>query len=424
MSLYLRDVTFWDRHVGTLHRGGLVVESGPGGRLRPTHELPTGDDTVLDCAGKLAMPAFTCAHHHVYSALARGMPVPPRPPRTFAEILELVWWRLDRSLDRDMVRASAQAAAIDCVRCGVTRVIDHHSSPHAVPGVLGTIASALEEAGMTHVLCLELSDRDGPATVEAGLAETDTYLASGRPGLVGLHASFTVDDDLLRRAVDLARKYDTGLHLHAAEAPLDEDRCLAEHGVRVATRLAEAGALALPGTLLAHGLHLDATERELVRASGAWVVQNPESNQNNGVGTFRWDGLDPDHVLLGTDGLHGDMLRSARAAFLAGRGAGESDASLAWRALSNNERYLARHHPVALRRNDVVILDYAPPTPLQAGNLIAHAFFGLDARQVWTVIADGGIVLQNGELTLIDEAEILRACRDQATRLWDRLSRT
>ncbi|HOX26991.1 MAG TPA: amidohydrolase family protein [Candidatus Krumholzibacteria bacterium] len=423
MSLYLRGLAYWDTDAGTLRHGDLVVEPGPRGRLRLAAEPPAPGDTVRDCHGLLALEGLTCGHHHLYSSLARGMPAPPRSPRDFAEILELVWWRLDRALDAELVRASALAGAIECLRCGVTRVIDHHASPNAAASSLATIAAALDEVGLAHVLCYELSDRDGPAAAAAGLAATDAYLASGRPGMVGLHASFTVGDGLLRDAVELARRRGVGIHAHVAESDLDQERCLAQHGRRVIERFADAGVLDLEGSLLVHCLHLSEHERGLVRRSRAWVAHNPESNQNNGVGAFRWQGLDPDRVVIGTDGLHSDVLRSARAAFLAGQAGGGLSPAQAWRTLWNGQRYLEAHHPTAARRNDVVLLDYRSPTPIFAENLAGHAWFGLDARHVRTVIAGGRVVLDEGEILTVGEAKTLEYCREQARRLWDALSR-
>jgi cytosine/adenosine deaminase-related metal-dependent hydrolase len=166
---------------------------------------------------------------------------------------------------------------------------------------------------------------------------------------------------------------------------------------------------------------VDDRERALIAASGAWVAVSTESNQNNAVGAFRPDGLDPDRLLLGTDGMHGDMLRALQAAFLSGREHGGLTPAQAWRALDNNRRYLEAHHPSAARPDDLVILAYAPPTPLDEGNIAGHALFGLDARHVRTVIAGGRVVLDDGRLTTIDEDDTLRFCREQARRLWDRL---
>jgi cytosine/adenosine deaminase-related metal-dependent hydrolase len=424
MSLHVSNAVFWDDRNGELYRGDLIVSSGPDGCIKRTNESPAPGDEVLDANGKLAIEGLTCAHHHLYSALARGMPAPPRTPSNFAEILELVWWRLDKCLDLEMIRASATAAGLDALRCGVTRIVDHHASPFAVTGSLSALAEGLDNLGIAHALCYELSDRDGPDSAEQGLAETDSWLSAGNPGHVGLHASFTVSDTLLQRAVELAQKHNIGLHIHVAEDAVDQERCESEHGCRVVERLHQAGALDLPGTLLIHCLHLSENERRLIAESNAWVVQNVESNQNNAVGDFQDEGLNPDRILIGTDGMHGDMLRSTQAAFFLGQTTGGLGLDTAWSRLRGNDRYLTEHAPTAARRNDLVLLDYPTPTPLTADNILGHAFYGLDARHVSTVITNGRVVLQDGEFLHIDEDKTLRHCREQARRLWDALERS
>jgi len=98
-------------------------------------------------------PGMVCAHHHLYSTLARGMPAPPRQPTRFGEILEQVWWRLDTALDLDMIRASALLGATEALMSGTTAIIDHHESPNAIEGSLDVIADACAEqsAGTNHV---------------------------------------------------------------------------------------------------------------------------------------------------------------------------------------------------------------------------------------------------------------------------------
>ncbi|MFI5362766.1 MAG: amidohydrolase family protein [Elusimicrobiota bacterium] len=416
--LYLRDATFLDWRSLRLRRGHLEVSPGPAGGTRFVARVPRGGD-ALDCSGRLVTKSFVVAHHHLYSALACGMPAPARAPRNFPDMLGLVWWKLDRALDADMIRASALAGGMAAAKAGATFIVDHHSSPNAVAGSLDAVAAALDEIGLSHLLCVELSDRDGGAKREAAYVETDRYLRA-RQGLVGLHASFTVGDELLGKAVALADKRGTGMHVHVAEAADDEADCVRRHGMRVVRRLSRAGALRSPKTLLAHGLHLDAGERAIFRASPAWLVQNEESNQNNAVGEFDPAGLG-DRLLLGTDGMHGDMLASTRAAYLAAQGRGGMTPAAAYRRLRRAHDYLAENGFSGDGGNNLVVLDYESPTPVTSANWAGHCLYGLGSRHVESVISRGRLIVKAGRLVGVNEDAVLAGARRQAERLWRRL---
>lgn len=413
--LCLRGATFVDWRTLAVRRGNLVVAPGRVGWAA----APPRGARVVDCAGKVVTKSFVVAHHHLYSALARGMPAPRRSPRSFVDVLKLVWWNLDKKLDLEMVRACALAGAVEAAKAGTTFIIDHHSSPNAAEGSLEAVARALEEVGLSHLPCYELSDRDGPARLEAGLKETERCLAR-RQALVGLHASFTVSDRLLARAVALAKAHGTGLHVHAAEAASDQEDTVRRHGVRVVERFARAGALESPKTLLAHGIHLDARERRLFRDGAAWLVENPESNQNNSVGAFRPDGLGS-RVLVGTDGMHGDALQSARAAYFSGRAAGRGGPLEAYRKLRRAHDYLAENGFAGDGDDNLVVLDYPEATPVSKDNWAAHAVYGLGRAHVESVIARGRLVVEKRRMVSVDEDEVYAFARKQAERLWRRL---
>ena len=308
MTLYLKDATFLDWQSLEIQRTHLAVEEGSQNGFSFLTALPSADtitphDRVIDCAGKLVTKSFGCGHHHIYSTLARGMPAPRKIPANFTEILQYVWWHIDKRLDLEMIEASALASALYCAKNGVTFIIDHHASPFAIKDSLSTIARAFDRVGVAHMLCYEISDRDGEAPREEGLAETDAFLAAGHQGHVGLHASFTVGEELLNKAIALAQKHNTGLHMHVAEDIADQEDALAKYGKRVVERLQDAGALELKTSIFPHCIHLSDREKELVRRSGIWVAQNTESNQNNNVGLTGYASL-TDNVMLGTDGMH------------------------------------------------------------------------------------------------------------------------
>ncbi|MDL2216251.1 amidohydrolase family protein [Desulfovibrio sp. OttesenSCG-928-M14] len=422
--LYLRDAVMLDADSFTLSKGHYAVEDGPQGRVLPVPLLPEalqagGGDRILDCKGRIVTRAFTCGHHHIYSCLSRGMPPAPRVPQSFAEVLELVWWRLDKCLDKDMTEASALASAMYLAKNGVTFCIDHHAAPFAVDGSLSVIADAFDRVGIGHLLCYEVSDRDGPDIAQKGLDEQDRYLGSGGRGHVGLHASFTVSDQTLEQAVELARKHDTGIHIHVAEAASDQAHCLATHGKTVVQRLKDAGVLDLPKSILGHCVHVSEEDRALLAASPCWIAQNAESNQNNNVGLAGYGYSE--NVMLGTDGMHSDMIRSAQAAYFCGIAVEGLSPAGAWKRLRNSHRHTALHGPCGDGANNLIVLDYDAPTPLQQNNALGHIFYGFDSRHVNTVISSGKVIVEDGSLTMDKEDDILTFAREQAKRLWKRL---
>ena len=116
------------------------------------------DADYVDANGGLIMPGFLCSHTHFYSAFARGMAIPGDPARNFLEILERLWWRLDKLLTLEDTQASAEVFMVDAIRHGTTCVVDHHASPNAIDGSLDVIADVVEEAGIRACLAYEVSD--------------------------------------------------------------------------------------------------------------------------------------------------------------------------------------------------------------------------------------------------------------------------
>jgi cytosine/adenosine deaminase-related metal-dependent hydrolase len=327
------------------------------------------------------------AHHHLYSSLARGMPAPPRTPTTFPEILELVWWRLDRALDLESVRASARLGALEALEAGTTALVDHHSSPNAIEGSLDVIAEACAEVGVRVVCCYEVTDRNGVDGAKAGLAENERFLRGGGRGLVGAHACSTLSDDTLDSVCGVAADLGAGVHIHVAEAPMDADA-----GARLEHR-------AHDDWLLAHCVHLD-------RALPGTIAHNPHSNLNNGVGygrPARWD-----RVVLGTDGIGSDMVAEASLAFALQRADDVTAAPVdAWSWLAAGATLVP---DVA---NDIVTWSYEPMDPW-------HLAYTSGVRPL-KVEVDGECVLDEHGPTRVDAVEIRAKAREQAAHLFARL---
>jgi cytosine/adenosine deaminase-related metal-dependent hydrolase len=311
--------------------------------------------------------------------------------------------------------------------------VDHHASPDAIDGSLDRIADALEGLGVRSVLCYEVTDRDGPERAAAGIEENRRFLQGDHDlvrGMVGVHASFTVSQDTLGACIEVGREQGAGIHVHVAEDEADQRDCLARYACRVVERLADAGAFAEPA-LLAHCVHVNEREAELIRELGVWVAHNPRSNMNNRVGRAPVWALGHD-VALGTDGIDGDLFAESTTAYWR---AHEEDADVtpAWaleRVASSarlagaawGEPLLGRVEPGAPA--DLVVLGYDPPTPLTGENLAGHWVYGMSAEHVRDVLVRGRVAVRDRRLATAAEAELRVRCRDAAAALWRRMDET
>ena len=336
-------------------------------------------------------PGLVCGHHHLYSALARGMPAPPRTPTTFSDILELVWWRLDRALDLEMIRWSAMLGAVEALECGTTSIVDHHSSPEAIDGSLDVIHDACREVGVRITTCYEVTDRNGADGTKAGLAENERYVRAhpDQTNYVGAHACLTLSDATLEAVAGLAADLGVGVHIHVAEGPVDRDA-----GARL-------NGLAADDWLLVHGVHLD---RELPGT----LAHSPRSNMNNSVGYARpatWSG----RVVLGTDGIGCDVLEEFRLGYARLR---EDDVRATpvtpWTWVENGWALV----PEA--RDDEVTWTY------DHADSPWHVAFTPGIRAL-DVVVDGEAVLKDGQTTRVDAGEVRARAAEQAVRLFNRL---
>lgn len=373
--------------------GGRVVAS------------PLAGAPHLACAKGEIAPGNVCAHTHLYSALARfGMPAAEPKPQAFIEILQRVWWRLDRSLDAEALRAGARDYIAQALLAGTTTLVDHHESPNFIAGSLAVLAEACEGLGMRALLCYGATERNaGRDEAARGLAECATVRDTARVrGLVGLHAGFTVSDDTIRDAAQIARQRGTVLHLHIAEGPED----VADARVRgydgPLERLIALDAL-VPGSILIHGVHLTPAQVRTVAAQGCWLVHNPRSNEGNGVG-YASALAASDRVALGTDGWDADMAEEERA--LERLAAANGDNCVGGR-LEAGRALVAERFGLAATGLDVGAV----------GDLVVRE----DGR-VRHVIVDGKIVVRDGALAGGDSAAIEAQARDQAERLWARMA--
>jgi len=421
--ILLENIQYIDWNSFEITEGNLLIEEGKNRSIRFVNKeeidrLPQ-DCQHINSKGKYAIKSFVNAHHHAYSALAPGMPLPEEAPQNFLEILQKIWWKLDKSLTKDMVEISAATTAISSVKNGVSYIIDHHASPLALSGSLNTMANQFEEIGLNHLLCYEISDRDGEAIRDEGLAETEDYLKNHQ-GLIGLHAAFTLSDNSLKKAEELALKYQSGVHIHVAEDAYDQLYNLEKYKKRVINRLDDFGLLDFDKTILAHCIHIDENERKKITNSKAWVVQNPESNMNNQVGFYNSAQLE-NKSMLGTDGMHSNMIRSTQSAYFSGLGKDAIDIPMAYNRLRNAHRYLDANNFNGDGENNLSIFDYNGPTPLSQSNFFGHFFYAFENSQIDSLIVNGKFVMKNKVILNVDENLIMKEAQKLAKALWKKM---
>ncbi len=433
-----------------LVRDGIIADLGASAELLARHGA--SETTVIDCRNqqsnpkskiqnpKLILPANICAHTHFYGAFARGMAIPGEPASNFVEILQRLWWRLDLALDLEAVRYSALVCLIDAIKHGTTTLIDHHASPNAIDGSLDVIGEAVNAAGLRAALCYEVTDRNGLEGAWAGIEENARFarqVSQRRSGAlraaVGIHASFTVSNATLDACVAAANEADIPLHLHVAEDQADQDDALGKYQMRVIERLAARGALT-ERTLCAHCVHVNDREIALLAESGAKVVHQPRSNMNNGVGVAPIETMLEAGVCvgLGNDGFSNDAFAEMKVADMIHK-LGRRDPramgadKVVRLAYVNNTRIGQVFWPEltgALEVGapaDLILMDYQPYTPLNAGNAPWHMLFGMSGGMVTDTLCNGRWLMRNRQLLTLDDAEICAKAQEVARRVWARL---
>jgi putative selenium metabolism protein SsnA len=416
--------------------GDTIVEVGSASDLEDKYSTAE----KLNAGGKIIMPGMICAHTHFYGAFARGMAIPGDPPKNFMQILEQLWWKVDRALTLEDAKYSALVALVDAIRHGTTTLIDHHASPNHIDGSLDALAEAAVEAGLRVGLCYEVTDRNGPQGTAAGIAENVRFLkklrANPDPKLgtsFGLHASFTVSDATLDACLDAAKGLNTGFHIHVAEDKADEMDSLKKYNMRVAERLEKKEILG-PKTLVAHAIHVDSYEMDAFRATKTKISHQPRSNMNNAVGVAQVEQMLDKGVTvgLGNDGFYNNMFSEIHTAYLLQK-VHQGDPRvmpgdrLIEMAFRNNGLIadLFFPKPTGVLKTgafaDIILQDYVPYTPLSDGNYPWQLIFGMDGSHVTHTIAGGQLLMKDRQVLTLDEESIAGRALELSEAVWQRV---
>ncbi len=401
------------------------------------------DEERLDAKNHYVMPGNICAHTHFYGAFARGLSIPGDAPANFPEILEKLWWKLDNSLNSQDILNSAQVCLIDSIKHGTTTLIDHHASPNAISGSLDMIAQAVLESGVRASLCYEVTDRGGLDLAKEGIKENLRFIELVRKNhnfgsmisaMFGLHASLTLSDETLeecRQQIPAG----IGFHIHVAEHPVDEYDSLKKSGKRVVERLNDHGILG-EKTIVAHAVHVNIKEMNILKETGTWVTHQPRSNMNNAVGMSDVESM-LDYgvkVGMGNDGFSNAMWDEWRSAYLVHKlwnldprrmGADiitkmavENNAALVNKLFGDLQIGVIAEGSNA----DLIIVDFHPFTPLTSGNLPWQMIFGFRDSMILTTIVAGKVLMADREFKTMDEEKITREALKSSKKVWDKFS--
>ena len=415
--------------------GNLILEVGETAKLK--QKYPQAE--WINADGGVIMPGLVNTHNHIYSAFARGLSIKGYNPHDFNDILEGMWWKIDRLLTKENDSLSAQAVYIDCIKNGVTTVFDHHASYLDIPGSLDTIADAAKALGVRTSLCYEVSDRDGEAKMTEAVLENERMILRANAdesdmlkGMMGLHAAFTLSDETLALCKQHTPSY-TGAHIHVAEGPGDQIDSLHKYGKRIVERLYENGILG-EKTLAIHCVHVSPAEMALLKETNTMVVHNPESNMGNAVGCGPVIRLFQEGILLGlgTDGYTNDMLESYKVGNIIHKH-NLCDPTVAWGEIptmlfENNPRIADRFFkkPLGVLKAgayaDVIVTDYDPLTPMDGGNANGHILFGMNGRSVVTTVCNGKVLMKDRKVLVADEKLVMQECRKSAAKLWQSIN--
>ena len=390
---------------------------------------------TIDLAGRYISPGIVCSHNHFYSALARGLVARVKPSHDFVEILKNLWWRLDRALDEDSLYYSGIVGALEAIKCGTTSVIDHNASPSFIKGSLKTLKSSFEKVGLRGILAYEITDRNGEAGMIEGVEESKEFcrfIAKERDqphhlveAAIGAHAPFTLSDQTLRLISDAIALTKSGVHIHVGEDRYDASHSHDHYDMDLVERLGKFGILNKK-SILVHGVHMSELDIEIMNKRDAFLVHNPRSNMNNGVGYMRKLGR-VKNVALGTDGIGANMFEEAKFAFFksSDESSGLSPEDIL-RFLNNGNELLSRYFGQRFGKiekgyvADIVVYDYDPPTPLVSENVAGHFLYGFSSRDVETVIVNGNIVYEERKFPFEVDALYAKSAA-AAQKLWKKM---
>ncbi|MEA1905263.1 MAG: amidohydrolase family protein [Candidatus Hadarchaeota archaeon] len=427
-----------DKNRRIYKKGSVAIEDG---RIKTVGRIKEKGkpDEIIDARGKIIMPGLICSHTHMYGMLLRGAPLKIEPPTDFHQILERVWWPMDEAMTKRDAHASALISCLEFIKTGTTFFADSYSGPRSIVGVLNRINSAVEESGLRGLISFEATERHTHAQGAKGMGESVRFIKKIKKkrrsrvgGMVSIHASFTVSDELLQYGRKVASQYKVPITIHTSEGLVDPYHNLERYGKRTVERLYDVGLLG-PDVVLAHCVHVNDEELALIKETGAKVAHNPMSNMLNGVGVAPVIKMQIMEIPvgLGNDGYIFDGFENIRAAFLLHKVALRDPRAitpmevLEMATVRGAELYGFEDRLGSIEEGklgDIIIVNPSrAPTPVRAESVVGHIVNTVKGDDVETVIVGGRVLMRNRKILTLDEGEVIETSRKSAKKLWQKL---
>ncbi|MFC6826959.1 amidohydrolase [Halopelagius fulvigenes] len=415
----------------TVERADVVADRDTGEieAVGPNVAEEYDPDETLDAEGCLVMPGLVNAHTHVAMTLLRGYADDkPLDPWLREDI-----WPAEAALEPEDVRAGAKLGIVEMIRSGTTAFADMYFD-------VDEVVAAVEEAGVRArvghgVVTVAKDDEEAAADVEESLRVAREFdgAADGRVSTAFMpHSLTTVGEGLLREGVETAREEGIPVHFHANETRDEVVPIVEERGERPLSYADDVGMLE-ESNFLAHGVHTDDEEIELLADRGAAVVHCPASNMklNSGIAPIQ-KMLDAGVTVgIGTDGAASnndlDMFDELRDAAMIGKlGADDAAAVPAAAAVKAATAGSAAAIGVDAGRievgaaADVAVVEFDAPHLAPTHDYVSHLAYAARGSDVRHTVCDGRVLMRDREVLTLDEERVVAEARERAASLVER----
>jgi 5-methylthioadenosine/S-adenosylhomocysteine deaminase len=421
-------------NAGTIHTPGWVWIEGQRvtavGGGSPPADLAAQAERVIDARHLAVLPGLVNGHTHLSQTFVRGL----ADDRPLIAWLKQIMWPIQAQITPEDMHLASLLGLVENLRCGVTAVVQHHKITHS-PAHVDAAAEAAKAVGLRMLLARGWVDLGSSCESVEEIVREMTRLherwhgaAQGRITIgFGPLAPWRCSDETMRRALNLARDWGVHTHLHVAEAQDEIDMLYERTGLRHVEWLHALDALG-PDVHLVHSVWLDDHELDLVAASGSVVIHCPVSNMYlaSGVAAVCQMLARGIPVALGTDGPGSqnsqDMLESLKiAALLAKVSTCDANAvlplDLLRMATVDGARLLGRDdigRIVPGARADLTLVDLNNARSMPVHRPESALVYNASGADVHTVLVEGRILLDAGQVTVLDEAALLEECRQAA----------